>query len=110
MRTSWEKLVQYVGSTYGSDISNELKNKVTVTIPEPTYSAEIVGRNEVSLSLFAICLEEVWMAGFGVLGRRIYKLKLPITFNDDADDKKQTENTERMHRRDTKSMIPMLKT
>ena len=26
-RTSWEKLVQYVGTNYGQDISNELQNK-----------------------------------------------------------------------------------
>jgi alpha-glucuronidase len=25
MRTSWEKLTQYVGATYGQDISNELQ-------------------------------------------------------------------------------------
>jgi len=34
MRTTWEKLVQYVGTTYGQDISNELQNKATVTLPE----------------------------------------------------------------------------
>ena len=37
MRTSWEKLVQYVGTTYGQDISNKLQNKVRVRIPEPTH-------------------------------------------------------------------------
>ena len=47
MRTSWEKLVQYVGTNYGQDISNELQNKATVTIPEPTYSEEIRERHEV---------------------------------------------------------------
>ena len=45
MRTSWDKLVQYVGTTYGQDISNELTNKVTVTIAEPTYSAAILVRH-----------------------------------------------------------------
>jgi hypothetical protein len=29
MRTLWEKLVQYVGTNYGQDISNELQNKIT---------------------------------------------------------------------------------
>ena len=47
MRTLWEKLVQYVRTTYSQDISNELQNKVRVTISEPTYSQEIVERNEV---------------------------------------------------------------
>jgi hypothetical protein len=28
MRTSWEKLVQFVGTNYGQDISNELQNKI----------------------------------------------------------------------------------
>jgi hypothetical protein len=32
MRTSWEKIVQYVGTNYGQDISNELQNKITVDI------------------------------------------------------------------------------
>jgi hypothetical protein len=30
MRTSWEKLAQYVGTNYGQDISNEFQNKITV--------------------------------------------------------------------------------
>ena len=45
MKTSWEKLVQYVGTTYGQDICNELQNKLTVTIAEPTYSAAILARH-----------------------------------------------------------------
>jgi hypothetical protein len=32
MRTSWEKLVQYVGTNYGQDINNELQNKVWVVL------------------------------------------------------------------------------
>ena len=46
MRTSWEKLVQYVGTTYGQDISNELTNKAAVTIPEPVHSATIMARHQ----------------------------------------------------------------
>ena len=45
MKTSWEKLVQYVGTTYGQDISNELQNRLTVTLAEPTYSAAIMTRH-----------------------------------------------------------------
>ena len=30
MITSWEKLVQYVGTSYGYDISNKLQNKIAV--------------------------------------------------------------------------------
>ena len=33
MRTSWEKMVQYVRTSYGHDISNELQNKISVVLP-----------------------------------------------------------------------------
>ena len=42
MRTSWEKLVQYVGTSYGHDISNELQNKIEVVLPEPEYKLAIL--------------------------------------------------------------------
>lgn len=45
MRTSWEKITEYVGTTYGQDISNELQNKVTVIIAEPTHTDEVIQRN-----------------------------------------------------------------
>ena len=45
MRTTWEKIVQYVGTNYGQDISNELQNKMTVTIPEPTHMQEVLNRH-----------------------------------------------------------------
>jgi hypothetical protein len=45
MRTSWEKIGQYVGTTYGQDISNELLNKTTVTLPEPVRSAAVMTRH-----------------------------------------------------------------
>jgi hypothetical protein len=41
MCTSWEKL-QYVGTNYGQDISNELQNTITVDIIEPVNSAEVL--------------------------------------------------------------------
>jgi hypothetical protein len=47
MRTSWEKLVQHVGTTYGQDISNELQNKVTVTLVEPAYTAKVLTRHAI---------------------------------------------------------------
>ena len=47
MRTSWEKLVQYVGTTYGQDISNELQNKTTVTLVEPVHTTEALTRHGV---------------------------------------------------------------
>ena len=47
MRTSWEKLVQYVGTNYGQDISNELQNKVTVVLPEPVHNPTIMARHAI---------------------------------------------------------------
>ena len=45
MRTSWEKLVNYVGTNYGQDISNELLDKLTVTLEEPVHSDEVLARH-----------------------------------------------------------------
>ena len=47
MRTSWEKLVQFVGTNYGQDISNELQNKQTVTLVEPVHTADVLARHGV---------------------------------------------------------------
>ena len=46
MRTSWEKITEYVGTTYGQDISNELQNKSTVVIAEPVLSPAILMRHQ----------------------------------------------------------------
>jgi hypothetical protein len=45
MRTSWEKMLQYVGTNYGQDISNELQNKITVDIIEPLHSSEVLRKH-----------------------------------------------------------------
>ena len=47
MRTSWEKLVQYVGTNYGQDISNELQNKVTVILAEPVHTPVVMARHAI---------------------------------------------------------------
>jgi hypothetical protein len=44
IRTSWEKLVQHVGTSYGQDNCNELQNKTTVTLDEPVHTPEILLR------------------------------------------------------------------
>ncbi len=46
MRTSWEKLVHYVGSNYGQDISNELQNKSTVKLDEPVHTTTVLNRHK----------------------------------------------------------------
>ena len=45
MRTTWEKVIQYVGTTYGQDICNELQNKTTVTLPEPIHTQQVLDRH-----------------------------------------------------------------
>ena len=47
MRTSWEKLAQYVGTIYGQDISNELQNKTTVTLTAPVHTPEVLTRHAI---------------------------------------------------------------
>jgi hypothetical protein len=42
MRTSWEKLAQYVGTNYGQDIRNELQNKITVILIEPVHTDDVL--------------------------------------------------------------------
>jgi hypothetical protein len=42
MHTSWEKLVQYVGTNYGQDISNELQNKITVILVKPVHTDDVL--------------------------------------------------------------------
>ena len=41
MRTSQEKIAQYVGVKVGKDIANELTNKTTVVVPPLVYSIAI---------------------------------------------------------------------
>jgi hypothetical protein len=42
MRTSWEKLAQYVETNYGQDISNELQNKITIILVDPVHTDEVL--------------------------------------------------------------------
>ncbi len=45
MRTTQEKLIQYVGTKFGGDIANKLQNRTTVVIPPPTYSIAVMARH-----------------------------------------------------------------
>jgi hypothetical protein len=42
MRTSWEKLAQYVRTNYGQYISNKLQNKITVILVEPVHTDDVL--------------------------------------------------------------------
>jgi hypothetical protein len=47
MLTSWENLVQYVGTNYGQDINNELQNSVWVVLTEHVYTDDVLARHSV---------------------------------------------------------------
>jgi hypothetical protein len=45
LRTSWEKPVQFVGTNYGHNLSNELQNKIPVIHPKPVHTPEDLARH-----------------------------------------------------------------
>jgi hypothetical protein len=47
MQTSWEKLVQFMGTNYRQDISNELQNKTRVTLTKPGHTPEVLARHAI---------------------------------------------------------------
>jgi hypothetical protein len=47
MQTLWEKLVQFVGTNYGWDISNELQNKIHVILTKPIHTLEVLARHAI---------------------------------------------------------------
>ena len=46
MGTALEKTAHHVGMTHDQDISNELLNKITVTMPEPVCTRERLDKHE----------------------------------------------------------------
>ena len=46
-RSSWGKILQYVGTDYGQDIRNELQNKITVNLFEPVHAPEVIARRAI---------------------------------------------------------------
>jgi hypothetical protein len=46
MRTTLERIVYYTSMTYGTDISNELRNRARVILPQPTHTPEVIARHE----------------------------------------------------------------
>jgi hypothetical protein len=47
MLTSWENLVQYVGTNYGQEINKELQNKVWVVLTEPVHTDDVLAIHSV---------------------------------------------------------------
>jgi hypothetical protein len=47
MQTLWEKLVQFMGTNYGQDISNELQNKIPAMLTKPIHTLEVLARHAI---------------------------------------------------------------
>jgi hypothetical protein len=47
MQTLWEELVQFMVTNYGQDISNELQNKILVTLTKPVHTPEVLARHAI---------------------------------------------------------------
>ena len=80
MRTSWEKIVQYVGTTYGQDISNELQNKAIVALTEPVHTTVITARHAVRETIIRRGQERIQTA------RRASEAMLKIVIVKDPND------------------------
>ena len=46
MKTSWDKLVLYAGTTFGQDIGNEMRNKRAMMISAPAHTPEVLERHD----------------------------------------------------------------
>jgi hypothetical protein len=47
MRTSWGKLVQYVGNNYGQEINNQFQNKINVVLINHVHTDDVLMRHSV---------------------------------------------------------------
>jgi hypothetical protein len=56
MRTTQEKLIQYVGTKFGRDIANKLQNRTAVVIPPPAYSIAVMARHTAHKTL--VCRQQ----------------------------------------------------
>ena len=46
-RSSWEKIVKYVGTNFDQDISNGLQKKTTVNLIELVHAPEVIARHAI---------------------------------------------------------------
>jgi hypothetical protein len=51
MRTTREKLVHYVGATFGQDIANELHNKKVLVLTEPEHTGAVMARHSARVQM-----------------------------------------------------------
>ena len=62
MRTSWDKLCQYVGANYAHDIGNELQNKTALLLREPEYNASVTERHKARITMVKAAQDQVQQA------------------------------------------------
>jgi hypothetical protein len=62
IQSLWEKLVQFVGTNYGQDISNELQNKIPVTLTEPVHTLEVLTRHAICKQMVCTRQENIQQA------------------------------------------------
>ena len=62
MRTTWEKLVQNVGTNYGQVISNELNRKLKVNLIKPLHSTEVLVSHATHEALVRMCQSRIQSA------------------------------------------------
>lgn len=51
LRTTLEKLIQYVGTKYGEDIAGELENRQVATTAPPQHTAEVLRKHAAKVAL-----------------------------------------------------------
>jgi hypothetical protein len=62
MQTLWEKLVQFVGTNYTQDISNELQNKIPVILTKPVHTPEVLARHAIQEQMVCTRQENIQQA------------------------------------------------
>jgi len=51
LRTTLEKVIQYVGTKYGEDIADELENRLQATASTPQHTTEVLRKQTVKVTL-----------------------------------------------------------
>jgi hypothetical protein len=62
MQTLCEKLVKFVGTNYTQDISNELQNKIPVTLNKPVHTPEVLARHAIQEQMVCTRQENIQQA------------------------------------------------
>ena len=79
---SWEKIVQYVRTNYGRDISNELQNKITVNLVKPFHTPKVTARQ--TIREWMIRTGQANIQNFRAIQRTILEFAVTATIDDTA--------------------------